>query len=677
MKPHALLALLLAGPLVADEVIDLNPYIVVAPNLAQVTESVGTPEIRQNKPIDLAAILSMELPSIGLSRKSPLAGDIVLRGLSRDNVLISVDGNKTFCACPNRMDPPAFHVSSQQIESVSVRTGPFSVRNGSTTGGAVMVRTAPDPVQPSLKGHAYLGSFGYMAGGAEVALVNDPGSIRFRGGVYGQRGDVFEDGDGTRFTRLPGTNFRPGWQDGRAFEVLDAEAKVSTELGESTTATVSYAYQDARNVLYPGLRMDAQKDVLHRGSVALVRNVRHGWADLVSASVSFSRVDHDMRDTFRMSALMNPAFAERGYMMRTVSETAYTALNLRAEKRGDARQFDYGMDLVERRWDANNTLMMLRNDMLPDVRMRSLGIWGVLEEEFQSLRVEAGFRMEGVRSEAREDISFIQTYHVDTRDEVEDLLLSAYLLSEIPLGESLSVYGGIAHGRRPPDPQERFLNLNRPMTRPDWVGNPGLDSVGNTEVQAGFQAEGGAFAVRASLFHAWLDGLVYLVRIDSPMTSATSYANMDARLYGLSADMALKLGGGWTFRAALAWQEGEKSERPVNASNDVLAEVPPLKAVVSLGWQGEQGSVQLLSQAIDRFDRVDPDLNEQVIGGSWTFHLRGNWMLADHWQIGGGIDNLLDETYAVANSHLRDPFGNGVIVNEPGRFYYFRLSTQF
>ena len=111
----------------AMPVYELEPVVVVAPNLWIPESDVYRESISSAKPVDLAAILSSQLPAAALTRKGPLAGDIVLRGFTRDNVVITVDDNKTFCACPNRMDPPAFHVSSQQIEAVSVRTGPFSV----------------------------------------------------------------------------------------------------------------------------------------------------------------------------------------------------------------------------------------------------------------------------------------------------------------------------------------------------------------------------------------------------------------------------------------------------------------------------------------------------------------------------------------------------------------------
>ena len=49
----------------------------------------------------------------------------------------------------------------------------------------------------------------------------------------------------------------------------------------------------------------------------------------------------------------------------------------------------------------------------------------------------------------------------------------------------------------------------------------------------------------------------------------------------------------------------------------------------------------------------------------------------DRWRVVLAARNLLDETYAVANSHVRDPFASGVIVNEPGRFLFMRLSMEY
>jgi len=41
------------------------------------------------------------------------------------------------------------------------------------------------------------------------------------------------------------------------------------------------------------------------------------------------------------------------------------------------------------------------------------------------------------------------------------------------------------------------------------------------------------------------------------------------------------------------------------------------------------------------------------------------------------VDNVFDQTYAVSNSFVRDPFNSGIIVNEPGRFVFVRAGLEF
>lgn len=36
-----------------------------------------------------------------------------------------------------------------------------------------------------------------------------------------------------------------------------------------------------------------------------------------------------------------------------------------------------------------------------------------------------------------------------------------------------------------------------------------------------------------------------------------------------------------------------------------------------------------------------------------------------------------DKTYAVSNAFVRDPFRAGVVVNEPGRFFFLRAGLEF
>ncbi|HKK18161.1 MAG TPA: TonB-dependent receptor plug domain-containing protein, partial [Opitutales bacterium] len=288
---------LLVAVLNAQEipVYELEEYTVVAPSLRMPATTIHQDAMRSAKPMDLAAILSSELPAAALSRRGPLAGDLVLRGLSRDNVLITVDNNKTYCACPNRMDPPAFHVSSQQVESVEVRTGPFSVDGGASIGGHVAVSTKSPDNEDASEVYGYAGSFDYRAGGFsggwQVSERN-----RLAAGLHHQRGGVFKDGDGARFTELAGTNYLDDRRGEDAFRVTTLEAKLEHELNPETSLKLNFGYQDASDVLYPGLRMDAPKDRMHRGAIELQKEAKLDWADYWEAGLAFSGVDHLMDD---------------------------------------------------------------------------------------------------------------------------------------------------------------------------------------------------------------------------------------------------------------------------------------------------------------------------------------------------------------------------------------------
>ncbi|MCG3205836.1 MAG: hypothetical protein KCHDKBKB_02559 [Elusimicrobia bacterium] len=658
-------------------VYELEPLIRVAPNVMS-GKRISGKSIRTAKPIDLAEILSSEMPSIAPARKSPTAGDIVLRGLSRDNVLITVDETKTFCACPNRMDPPAFHVSSQQIDSIQVRPGPFSVDQGGTIGGTVFVRTNESFDHPFLRAYGYAGSYDYVAGGI---TGGGPLSKNFSalGGIYDQQGGVYEDGAGIPFTKLSGTNYRPDYFDATAFKVFNGEAKAAYTLSGGGSITGNYAYQDATDVLYPGLQMDARSDTMNRGAIAIRLPSSSALASTVEVSAAYSHVDHDMSDAFRTSVNnMAGAFAGRGYFMRTQAETSYTGARLKATKSFDKGQARYGVDAQRRLWDADNVVGSNLNNMLPDTVTDRAGAWAVVETRRDQSAFESGARLDLSRSEARDNIDFVQSLRGTKTNERRDVLPSIYGLVSHDFSDRWNGYTGIGFATREPDAQERYISLNRPMTNPDWVGNPDINPVKSLEIQPGARWSNKVADAKLSLFHSWLFDYIYLESL--PLTSparATSYTNIDARLYGGSADVGYSPFSFLRLEGNLAWQEGVKETKPAQATNRVLAEVPPLRGRLSASGLFDRWSIRtdLLMQA--RLHRIDTDLNEKPIAGWGVLNIAASVRLMKSLTLGLGVDNAFNKTYAVANSFVRDPFSNNTIVNEPGRFYYARLGAEF
>lgn len=659
-------------------VYELEEYTVVAPSLRMPVSTVHQDAMHSAKPMDLAAILSSQLPAAALSRRGPLAGDLVLRGLSRDNVLITVDNNKTYCACPNRMDPPAFHVSSQQIESVEIRTGPFSVDGGASIGGRVAVSTKSPDSEEANEAYAYAGSFDYWAGGLSGGWQLSDRN-RLTAGLHHQRGGVFEDGDGVRFTELAGTNYLDDRSGDDAFRVTTLEAKLDHAFNPETTLKLNFGYQDACDVLYPGLRMDAPKDRMHRGAIELHKEVNTPWADHWEAGLAFSYVDHEMDDALRQSINnMGGMYAPRGYFMRTEAQSGYIGARFQALKEhGDNAVFRYGADLQRRTWNADNEIGMLENDMLPDLSTDQFGIWGVRESIQGPWALELGARLDFARSRASEALSQIQAVRNTDKNRRDDLMPSAYIMLSRDMSDALNIYSGLGYATRPPDPQERYMNLDKPGMNPDWVGNPDLDPVHNLEWQSGFSWQAREdLSLKGSAFYAWLDDMIYLEQLTTPIP-ATSYTNIDARLYGFSLDGEWTASDTLTLKAGLAWQRGEKTSRPRLGTNDVLGEIPPLKGRLAAEWAKDKWALGMTMLFQDSYDRIDPDIQEQEISGWAVLNLVASYQWNERFGINVGVDNVLDKRYAVANAFVRDPFNSGIVVNEPGRFFYLRVATRF
>ena len=95
-------------------------------------------------------------------RKGGIANEIVLRGLQSRDLNVLIDGQRVYGACPNHMDPAAFHVDFAEVDRVEVGKGPFDVKNQGGLGGTVNVVTRkPEPgwhATPTLAA----GSFGLV-----------------------------------------------------------------------------------------------------------------------------------------------------------------------------------------------------------------------------------------------------------------------------------------------------------------------------------------------------------------------------------------------------------------------------------------------------------------------------------------------------------------------------------
>jgi iron complex outermembrane receptor protein len=640
-------------------------------------DSVEAPRLRESGARDVGQALGA-IPGLWSLRKGGIANDVVLRGLQSRDVNVLVDGDRVLGACPNHMDPPPFHVDFSEVERIEVGKGPFDVRNPGSLGGVVNVVTRdPEPglhASPSVS----LGSFGYLNPAGTVSWGSE--GVAALGGFSWRSARADRDGDGLRFTER--ANYRPESRDARAFGVGTGWARLVYTPSVDTKLEAAYTRQQASDLFYPYLLMDAVWDDTDRVSVRFEsRRPRKRTITLVAAQAYLTGVDHWMTDARRTSSIG----ASRGWSMGTLAH----AVTWGGKVGGRIGRTTGGIEFYRRYWDARTELAALTyapQPSLPGVTVDMLGAYADYSRILgDRVLVEAGARFDvgwSAVDEEKADTDLAFAYLGTRSGSSRDGLASGKLRVSWRPGRGLQLSLGVGHTARVPEPNERYFSLRRMGT--DWVGNPALRPSRNTGLDAAVAWRGARASLRASVFASRIADFITVREVERQTavpgvanTRARTWANVDATLVGGEASFSLAVMGHVFLSGDVSWVRGSQEPRPDEGIfSRALPEMPPPRASVGLRYDDGRLFAAVDAVAAGRQDRVDADLGEEptpgygVLGAALGLR-RGPLALTL------GATNLLDRTYTPHLSYQRDPFRTGVRVFDPGRGLYLNLSGRF
>ena len=629
-------------------------------------------EIKITRQIDIGEILSNLFPEVNHIRKGGTANDITIRGFGRDNINVLIDGQRIYGACPNRMDPPIFHMSTRQVKEVQILEGPFDVSNqGSLAGVVNLISKDPDKG----KGGSLFftgGYFNYLHGGFDSYIGNELARVLV--GYSKQYSKPYESGEGKKITQY--ANYKSSEIDHTAFDIDNAWAKVVITPNQENEIKINYAFDEAKDVLYPYLLMDAVYDRTHRiNGEYLIKPLG------IRISAYWNFVKHDMQDRWRTTS----STWTRGYMMRTLAKTKTYGAKVEKDLRIGDIKLKAGIDAYLRNWKADNVVMTLDNrGMIPDVDIKNVGAFIKGTKSVGSLIISGGLRADRTKSEA--DTGALGTANQQLYDSYynsydlsqTDTYLSGNIVARYKIDKRSSVYVGFGHTVRVPDPEERFIALKKPMTKPNWVGNPNLNPTKNNEIDAGFEYYWGLFGIKGNLFYSDLTDYIYLTSINPiryETKPAQSYQNIDAHIYGGDLTAVGMLTDTVSVEAGVAYQRGKKDSG--NYTDSDLAEIPPLKTRIAVKYDNGTVFGQIEGIYASPQEDVDSDLNEQKTKSYYVVNIKTGLNAGNRAFIGLGIDNLFDKNYYTHLSYLRNPFSSGTKVPEPGRFVYMNVSYRF
>ena len=320
-------------------------------------DSLEVPRIRESGARDVGEALA-GLAGVWKVRRGGMANDVVVRGYQGENLTVLIDGARIYGACPNNMDPAAFHVDFAEVDRIEIGKGPFDMKNQGGLGAAVNIVTRQAPAGAHANAQISAGSFGYVNPTATASYGS--GRAAILGGYSMRRGDSYEDGSGR--SMLATANYLPSAFDVRAFDVNTAWMRADLAAKAAHGFQASATRQRAGTMLYPYLQMDATYDDADRLNLAYDYRNTLGPVQAVRVQGYATRVDHSMTDQFRQTSIG----MAQPYSMATTATTATQGMKAEAAFSGATA----GVELFRRDWNAETALAMMKYQpqySIPDV----------------------------------------------------------------------------------------------------------------------------------------------------------------------------------------------------------------------------------------------------------------------------------------------------------------------
>ena len=598
-------------------------------------------------------------------RKGGIANDILIRGFKGSDINILYDSSKIYSACPMRMDPPLFHVDLSEIEHIKIIKGPFDVKHYGVVGGSLNLITRKPKRGLRQKLEVNLGSFSY-------ASIFSETSYR-KGYFYGSLGysyrysKAYKTGGGKLFTEY--SNYKDRFKDTTAFNTNTLWLKAGYAPSKRNGLEISYTAQRLRDILYPYLLMDSPEDNADR----IFLKLRLGN---FTAESYYSYIYHLMDNTKRNA----------GMFMQT--ESGSLTYGLRFDYR--IREILLGMEAFRWHWSAETTMGNMKQFSLPDVLFQDMGVFGELGKVInKNIKIKLGIRIDSALTIADEDkanLNLYYTYHGTRKSRVEEIYPSGNVQVYYSADKDTKFFLLLGYAVRSPNPQERFFALNRSGVMEamygDWVGNPDLKPTRNAQIDLGFDKKGTNYRLKTAVFYSNVKDLVTLYEANNIKdtglgSKAKSYTNVDAHIYGTEIEGFLALGNYIFIEGSLSYARGIKEIYPERGIKDRdIAEMPPLKGRISFRYERLKyfGEIETLLQ--DTQYNVDSDLDETQTPGWAVVNLKGG-IRYGRLSVTAGVNNIFDKLYYEHLSYLRDPFGTGVKLPEPGRELFLTVGFTF
>ena len=630
------------------------------------------------------------IPGVDAVRMGGHGLDPVIRGQQQEQLNIISNDAFVYGGCPNRMDPPAALTAIDTYDNVTVEKGFQSVSHGpGGSGGTIILeRKAPalDDVKPyQVKAGAAVNSNGGGAkGNLDVAAKVGAGYARAIGTK--SRSSNYEDGKGTEVRS--------------AFKQWSSGLEVGVAPGNGSELSFSAERDRTDDVLFAGAGMDAPYDITDVVRLKLAKEFEGSPVNAVRFNAYDSRVDHLMD---------NYSLRDVGTMyMRAPSTSNTTGFKIETDAMAGNVPILLGLDYKKLDRDATryggmtlaSTETTVQSYLWPGIDSREIGVFGegtFALDDAQSIK--AGLRYDNVHVTANK-ADQLATYagaFTRTANELYEMYygygfttvtennVSGLLRYEYEVDQNTTTYMSASRSVRTANTTERAIaaDMGNASASSRWVGNPNIKPEQHYQIDLGVDTQIAGWGISTSAYYNRVRDYIFRDvargQTDILLTDTASvYRNIDATLMGLDLTAQHTFDNKISLNGSASYTRGQNEE-----TNNPLPQIPPLKLGMDVSYPMGEWLMGTRMNAAFKQTRVDSDTatgsgrDVRETKGYLTADLYTSRPIADNFELGFGVTNLFDRTYANHLNKSNSFDATEVQVNEPGRSFYLNMTGTF
>ncbi len=657
----------------------------------------------QQKPLQSIAETLKELPGISIMRDGIWGSEVNIRGLSRENIVTLIDGNRIVTSTD--ISARLSMIDMNDIDRIEIIKGASSSIYGSgATGGIVNI------ISKTPRLYDYFSFDGRLT--SEYNSVNNMSVIssNFYGGTSYLTGKF-----SSSFRKAENTKTPKGILKNSQFQDFSFSGSVNILPISNHKVKFDYQLFKAENVGIPGSSL-----FLNQADVRYPEEKRELFAagyDILNLSEVFYKVSLKYSHQFIKRKVENIPYtvqniaatpttpARRVSVLKIEPEADHHNNNIQFNTNvllADKFNFITGLDYWDRKYNGfrqrfqkievlnasgnvtSTTNKIIAEKPLPDSKMRSIGLFlqGDTQIIENKLFVISGLRYDFINIRGNETLNPL--YEINngvlnsnpTGQKVlwkerksSDNSFSGNLGFKYSLDKNLDFTLGLAYAFRSPSLEERFQFID--LGSFVRVGNPDLKSEIGKSIDFGVRYYSNHLKIISSLFYNRFENLVSEIPGKFEGRDARIKTNIgEARLYGFDLRGEYNFYSDYVAYVNLAYVKGDD----LTAKSD-LPQIPPLNGIIGY----KMGLFNLIQ--IDVNSTVFAEQNKVAAGemktpGYAIFNFYINSESISFYNIKlklfAGVENIFDKAY---RDHLSST--RGLIKLEPGRNIFLKVAFDF